>query len=319
MKILFYPQVVHNDCLVAKLCKRLGYEITCNLKYFNLAFYWQPDTKRNENSVLSSLNRYVINVNCHDISKTKVMEVFEEIFGYSISPDGKQAVKKSDINSKRDGEIVDWPCKIEDGFVYQKIINNVVEASSTPLVVDYRTFVWGKSIPYVYAKYRDVADRFGKSQTYGELCVTSKIFTQEEQGKIIDFARRMNLDFGELDILRDNDDGKIYIVDCNRETAGTSEEKFFREEWMNKLTNSFATYLEEAMLLKKVTVEKTNNITMRKYEEDIYRTVELVDAVDAGGIAVKIQKITNQFTKDQIETMRDIVTQYDSLKINDKY
>ena len=42
----------------------------------------------------------------------------------------------------------------------------------------------------------------------------------DEQAQVIEFAKKMNLDYGEFDVLRDLDDKKIYIVDVNNTPFG---------------------------------------------------------------------------------------------------
>jgi glutathione synthase/RimK-type ligase-like ATP-grasp enzyme len=48
-----------------------------------------------------------------------------------------------------------------------------------------------------------------------ELASTADVLSPEEVERIIRFCRRMGLDYGELDVLRHRDDGRIYIVDVN--------------------------------------------------------------------------------------------------------
>lgn len=42
------------------------------------------------------------------------------------------------------------------------------------------------------------------------------MFADAEQGALLEFCARIGLDYGELDVLRDNDSGTIYVVDANR-------------------------------------------------------------------------------------------------------
>ena len=46
------------------------------------------------------------------------------------------------------------------------------------------------------------------------------MFSEDELAKISRFCHKMQLDFGGLDILRDNQDGRIYIVDVNKTDMG---------------------------------------------------------------------------------------------------
>jgi len=52
------------------------------------------------------------------------------------------------------------------------------------------------------------------------LAETSDYLSDEERTKISQFCQEMNLDWGGLDILRDNIDKKIYIVDVNKTDMG---------------------------------------------------------------------------------------------------
>jgi hypothetical protein len=53
----------------------------------------------------------------------------------------------------------------------------------------------------------------------------------------------MGLDFGELDILRDNDDGRIYIVDVNNTPSGPRRGVHMQEadydQFFSTLTGAF--------------------------------------------------------------------------------
>ena len=49
---------------------------------------------------------------------------------------------------------------------------------------------------------------------------TDDLFSAAEQQRILAFCHEMRLDFGELDVLRDDDDGRIYIIDANKTPAG---------------------------------------------------------------------------------------------------
>ena len=43
-----------------------------------------------------------------------------------------------------------------------------------------------------------------------------ELFSIAEQALLLGFARAMDLDYGELDVLRDEPSGLIYVVDANR-------------------------------------------------------------------------------------------------------
>jgi hypothetical protein len=54
------------------------------------------------------------------------------------------------------------------------------------------------------------------------LCPTEEALSADEISNIGKFARSIGLDYGELDVLRDRDDGRIYIVDANKTPTGPS-------------------------------------------------------------------------------------------------
>lgn len=46
------------------------------------------------------------------------------------------------------------------------------------------------------------------------------IFSAAELAQLLDFGARIGLEYGELDVLRDRDSGRIYVVDVNRTPYG---------------------------------------------------------------------------------------------------
>ena len=226
-RILFYPNFPYKKATLYQICLLLGYDVTNDpQRRFDLAIKWQRYATFFENDpVLSELflqNNNIINFNCQDVSKECTNKIFKQVFGYSLAVDplnytGK-CVAKSNLNAQHDGRIIDCPTnKIESGVVYQKLVDNEVENKA---VLDYRVPIFKQEIPLVYKylkKNQTTEQRF-----YGypslisvELAETEEIFSQDEINKIIDFCQNLGLDYGELDILRDKQDQRIYIVDAN--------------------------------------------------------------------------------------------------------
>jgi hypothetical protein len=179
-----------------------------------------------------------------DISKILVEKNFNEIFGYSsfINPleyKGK-AVKKNDINAKHDGEIIDCPVqKIEEGFIYQKLIDN---SFSDNLIMDIRVPVIKKTVDFVYLKYRYIDIRFKNITIKSEIKKTSEIFSSEEIILINEFCKKNHLEYGELDILRDKTDNRIYIIDVNNTPQGppANTSKKDKKFALNEIAKEFA-------------------------------------------------------------------------------
>ena len=66
------------------------------------------------------------------------------------------------------------------------------------------------------------------------------MLSKDEQAKLLQFCRAIGLDYGELDVLRDNGDGRIYVVDANN-TPDSIEylAKEEREEALNRTARAF--------------------------------------------------------------------------------
>jgi hypothetical protein len=224
-RLLFYPGRPTPDSAIAKICLRSGYLTTNDVRdRCRLVVKWHDTTFARRDAALAALatRHRVLNLDCEDISKTAVARVFSTVFGYTLAVDPLsfvgEAVQKSDLNGAHDGRVVRCPVPSrEDGCVYQRVIDNRVE---NDLVEDIRAPVFGGRIPFAYLKYRPAADRFGNTNVRAVLVETAEAFRPHEIGLVLRFCRMMGLDYGELDILRDRGDGRIYVVDVNTTPFG---------------------------------------------------------------------------------------------------
>lgn len=82
-------------------------------------------------------------------------------------------------------------------------------------IYDIRTPIFNQTIPFVLIKCKDESKRFKDSFTSSLIRETSSIFTPSEISQIIEFCKKLKFDYGELDILKDLSDDKIYIIDAN--------------------------------------------------------------------------------------------------------
>lgn len=222
IKVAFYPEVPHYIYVIYKICHILGYKITNKLEGADLIINFEDKTLRSQDSKFISISKKnnTINFQCTDISKKKVEDVHIKVFGYGlfINPASYKGrfVKKSDENAKHDGVILDKTEQPRNGFVYQRIINN----ADGNIVLDLRTPVFKGKIPFVYLKYRPILTRFSNTNSFAKMIDSDNVFSREEQKKISEFCNEIGLDYGELDILRDNVSKRIYIVDVNNTPAG---------------------------------------------------------------------------------------------------
>ncbi|PLX22440.1 MAG: hypothetical protein C0599_06365 [Salinivirgaceae bacterium] len=232
--ILFYPRFPDRKTVIKKILDRLNYNISSSLKLpYSKIIHWQDTTYREYDDTILTLaeKERVINFNCRDISKTKVDELHQEVFGYStvIDPqkyEGK-CVKKNILNAKHDGIILDCPINEtpEEGFIYQKLIDNQYDET---MVEDIRVSIIGNKIPLAILKYKPVEKRFGgfrKNQDGIKAPVVKEpgeVFSREEMENITILCQKIGLDVGEIDVLRNKNDGKIYVIDINNTPTGPS-------------------------------------------------------------------------------------------------
>lgn len=252
--ILFYPELPNRHAVPYKMCLLKGYGMTNDpSKPHILTLKWITDTYFKKYEILEKIRQTepVVNVDSLNISKTYVTRKFEEVFGYPFAIDplthhGK-CLCKSEINALHDGYIVHCPIKRKrKGFAYQKLVNNKYDDE---LFVDYRVPVFKGHIPFIYYNFRHVDHRFEWDKLKSEIVETNEVFNQAELVKIKEYCEALHLDYGELDILRDWDNGKIYVVDANNTPAGPPKKlsDLDKKKVIIRLTEAF----EEAFLIER--------------------------------------------------------------------
>ena len=213
--VLFYPEYPCKKAIVYKILKQMRYNVSNNPRHKHaLAFSWEDATYKDKPGRVDS--EHWVNANCLDISKTYVDEVFYKVFGYRTVVDpltyAGKCVQKSDINAQHDGKVIQCPIdKKEEGYIYQILINNEVKEG---FVEDIRLPVFKDEFPHVYIRRHRLQDRFGETVRSWLKDVNERI-SPDELSKIKIFCKKMSLDFGDLDLLRDRDTGLLYVVDVN--------------------------------------------------------------------------------------------------------
>ncbi|HID96997.1 MAG TPA: hypothetical protein EYP57_02240 [Thermodesulfobacteriaceae bacterium] len=234
-QVLFFPDGHRPFHALCKALRFLGYRSTtdpgknCNFAIrWWLAFDGNPFAPEDSFDFLRKLKQKgvtVLNYNCNDISKEYVNEVFEKVFGYPIAVDplahhGK-CVMKLNWNALHKGHVIDCPVQeVKNDVVYQKLVNNETDDG---LVEDFRVPVFNGSTPFVYRKYRGVKDRLvdrDHTNTKAVIAEVEDVLTGDELEKIHRFCAEIGMDCGEVDVLRDKNDRRIYIVDANNTPSG---------------------------------------------------------------------------------------------------
>lgn len=223
--IFVYPHYPSRGSTIYKIGQSLGYNITNKLKQdVKFAVYWEYLTFREEFRLLEKLSAElkVINLYNRDISKLYIDNVHKEVFGYSTLIDPTKytglIVKKNDINAMHDGQIIQAPIKsVEKGYIYQLLIDNTY---SDERVMDIRVPVVGKVLDFVYLKFRNVSERFKNTTTNTKLEAIHEYLEESEIGLLNEYCKHLGLEYGELDVLRNKNDNKIYVVDVNNTPQG---------------------------------------------------------------------------------------------------
>ncbi len=220
-RISFFPKKPRSYYAIWPVCQIADVKIVDDPASADMHFYFE-DREFLTGPPASPTDKPSFNIGCYDIRKSVVARVFEEVFGYSlaIDPDTHQglAVEKSERNGKHDGKIVECPVsEPKRDMVYQRLIDNTFDGNE---FIDIRTPIVGGKIPFVYLKRRMADLRFSNDNHRVDIAPTDAMLSREEQENIRRYAEAMALDFGGLDVLRNREDGRIYIVDVNKTDMG---------------------------------------------------------------------------------------------------
>jgi hypothetical protein len=208
----------------------LNFKITQNpADDFDIALHWLDATFKEVNPILLKISerKTVVNLYSTDISKKRLDMTFKEVFGYNteINPAefvGK-AVKKSNYNFQKNGEIIQCPVsEIEDDYIYQLFIDSQYDDN---YFSEYRVPVFRNQIPFVYDKLVLIKERFWGVPKKVSIKEAEEIFSADEIDKIIELCQKMKVDCCELDIFRDKHTQKIYVVDLNDTVGGLQGQK----------------------------------------------------------------------------------------------
>lgn len=161
-----------------------------------------------------------------DSAKSAIDVAHRSVFARGVCVDFNEInsellyVVKSEDQAAHDGKIM-LGSEILPIDIRNKVVQRLIDNRVTPnLVRDIRVPYIGGEIPFAYIKTRNVNERFSNANK--SACVTSieHVFSLTELEQIRSYCKLLRLDYGELDILRDQSDGKIWIVDVNNGPSG---------------------------------------------------------------------------------------------------
>lgn len=161
-----------------------------------------------------------INAGCADITKSRVARMFGQVADYPLSLDPAThhglAVEKGEENGAHDGRIVMCPAPAQIGKNYERLI----DAAEGDIAIDLRTSIVGGRPAAVVIKTKPAAKRFSIHNSTVRFAAVDDVFSADEVDLITRFCAAMRLDWGALDVLRDRESGRIYIVDVNKTDTG---------------------------------------------------------------------------------------------------
>lgn len=216
--IWFSPESPRPWYMIRSAARWAGMRVVSDPGRADVAFHFDDSTWSPPGGAFAGLT---VNYGCRDISKPYVNQVFRDVFGYRLGIEpmswSGEAVEKSEVNGLHDGRLVTCPTRARADRCYQRL----VRTSDGDQVHDLRTVCVGGQPVAVWVKTRDVRDRFASGANLRvESRAPDAVFSAEERGRIAAFNAAIGLEWGTLDILRDVEDGRIYIVDVNKTDVG---------------------------------------------------------------------------------------------------
>ncbi|MGE0596137.1 MAG: hypothetical protein AB7P07_07225 [Hyphomonadaceae bacterium] len=221
--IAFTPERARPWYLIWAVARLAGAKLTQDFAHADVVMHFEDATfSPNPAPAQTRPDALLINFGCRDVSKTYIAQAFEDVFGYPLLVEPEThfgaAVNKSEINAAHDGHIVQCPVERQPNRCYQRVIDN--RGADPTLVDDLRTATVGGRPAAVFIKRRPVTKRFQNTNVEVLLRTPEQVFTADELAKIAEYAQRIGLEWGGLDILRDRNDGRLYIVDANKTDMG---------------------------------------------------------------------------------------------------
>ncbi len=222
--IAFTPERARPWYLIWAVARAAGGKLVKDVSQADVVMHFEDATySPNDPPTKLKPGARLLNFGCRDVSKTNVARACASAFGAPLAVDPLSftgaAVEKSEINAAHDGHIVQCPVTPAPGRVYQRVVDNRM-SSDLGLVEDLRTCTVGGMPVCVFLKRRPVTKRFLNTNTEVLLRRPDEVFSTAELQQISAFTRQIGLDWGGVDVLRDRNDGHLYIVDANKTDMG---------------------------------------------------------------------------------------------------
>ena len=197
---------------------------------FDVAFHWNYNdlkTPLDKIDFLINSDKPVYNINLRSVSKKWVDEHMTETLGYTSLVDSlpfpySTCVVKRNEQSRGKAHIshVIWDNNyLDKSHPDYRISQRLIETQTGVVCEEYRVFIF-RDRSFTVRKRKPLRNRFKSNATEYALMETKDVFSKGEIKRIFSFTFSIGLDFGEIDVLRDNADGRIYITDVNDIAGG---------------------------------------------------------------------------------------------------
>jgi hypothetical protein len=164
-----------------------------------------------------------LNGRCRDISKRRVERDFTAVFGYELAVDPTtyrgRCLLKADENSVKNATILRCPISargVRPGQVYERLVDG---SQPDGTLVEHRVLVVGGTLPIVRRRVNvnwHGGRKLNISTLERKLVPVTLDFTPAEISDMLEFCRLSGLDLGAIDVIRDVEDGRIYILDVTK-------------------------------------------------------------------------------------------------------
>jgi hypothetical protein len=211
----FWPMRPQPVMPLYRIMERLGLRVGFTPREDQPTIAWEAGTWLTPRQA-ARLPANAINLHCRDISKSRVARVWGEVAGYPLALDPLTTtgalVEKPEENARHGGRILTGPlARRRKGYTYQRLVDCRIDGKIHQL----RVVVTGPRLALTYEKWRPEPEWFSGTRI-SIPHPPQDLFSAEEQALLLRFAAAMDLEYGELDVLRDEPTGLIYVVDANR-------------------------------------------------------------------------------------------------------
>ncbi|MBV9270425.1 MAG: glycosyltransferase [Candidatus Eremiobacteraeota bacterium] len=154
-----------------------------------------------------------VNRSCAIKSRAEIDAAFRKIFGYGLFVDPRTytgAIYRRPVRGADEPRLFHGPLlRAEDGFVYQPAFSY----STLRGMLEWHAFVVGRRIVAVHRFFKTTQD--GEPHSAAEYSSPYLAFSDDEAAKLEAFCEQIGLDFGVVEISRDENDQRLYVRECD--------------------------------------------------------------------------------------------------------